>query len=155
MAPGSLYTLARAVLDSLVSWFAAEGIDLPARQYVHAGEIAIDCEQLVVTLSQIRAGLPGQEDSGRVLCTYTRYVVLEIALFRCVPVGATPAAAALEASAEQILADGQAIVEGLLRGWKDGDFSETCDTMRIAPLTPYGPEGGYGGSVVQVELELR
>lgn len=152
-----LSDLASAILAAVEEEFATENVGLPDRRYIHSGLVALDCEQLVVAFERFHPGLPGLEDGGNVLCSWTRTPVFSVWLIRCVPVqtdsGRAPSVADLESAAAAGMQDATIVLDGVLAGWKNGDFGD-CQSLRIDPLETVGPEGGLGGVVVRISTEL-
>lgn len=55
--PDSAGIIGRALLDRVVCLYATYGVDLPKRQVWTAGEVAVDCNQLSVSLDGLAEGL--------------------------------------------------------------------------------------------------
>ncbi len=145
----AVYDLATDILTSVVDRLTGAGIGVPDRRYVHAGEVAFDCEQLVVTIPE--AGLthafPGE--SAKVEhCSPPRHVAVEAWLVRCVPSltdsGDPPTTGALDAFAAVQLADLWALAYVLWAGYDAGEWASTCATVLMGPVTVVGPEGTHG-----------
>lgn len=158
MANDYLYTLATDVLNSVVDRFTNEGIDLPERQYVTGGQVAIDCEQLVVEVMRVFTGLPGAEVVRPVDCAVPRSAEIRIWLIRCVPVvkdsGDAPSAGELDTSGKKLLTDGWVLTWGLLAEYRDGNFLSQCDKLAIGNLLSVGPDGAYGGWNLRIQADL-
>lgn len=153
----ALYDLARDVLDVVVAGFSAAGVDLPARQYVQAGEVAIDCEQVVVEIGRVFLGLPGQEVASGLKCCPPRSVSVVIWISRCVPTMADDGSTdpdALDASSLAILTDGAVLLGTIIEAWKDGTLLSLCDSIAFQGMTPVGPEGGFGGFRLDFQAQL-
>lgn len=149
-----LYTLARALLDRVVAEFSLAGVPLPARQYVSNGAVAFDCEQLVVQVGDVRHGLPEGPEERRLKLPRMMSTDLSVWLIRCVPVqdnnGRPPNAAAIEASATEILLDRRLCwLATMSKDWQD-----ECQDASGGTNSGIGPEGGYGGSVTRVTVQL-
>lgn len=154
-----LHTIATEILTAIVDQFADASIDLPARQYVHVGAIAHDCEQLVVTSRQIARGHPTRDlpDIVRNQCD-TRVLHLEASLIRCVPTqsdsGAPPGADALDGSADLLLRDGWTLTHGLELAKYDGEMGGVCRKLSVGTATAVGPDGGFAGWTVPLQIEI-
>lgn len=158
MSNDFLYTVASQALAAVVSRFATEGISLPARQYVTGGQIALDCEQVVVEVVRVYTGTPGAELANPVSCAVPRSAEMRIWIVRCVPTlkdnGDFPTQAELDASGEELLTDGWVLVWGLLQEYRDGNFLSQCDKLVIGNLSAVGPEGGFGGFTLSFDADL-
>lgn len=158
MTNGYLFDIATQALDAVVSRFAAEAVALPDRRYVTAGEVALDCDQVVVEIVRVFTGLPGGEITEPVSCAVPRSAEMNIWLIRCVPGmsedGSAPSASALSDSGEELLTDGWILTWGLLQEYRDGNFLSQCDKLVIGNLTSVGPEGGFGGWALNIQADL-
>lgn len=156
--PTKLYDTASDLLDSVVARMGTVPITLPVRQYVHAGLIAYDCEQVVVTVPEtgVTHSFPGQAASDNQICSPPRHTVLEVHVVRCVPVpsdnGDPPTVTALDASAQEVLQDLWSLAYVIWEGYREGDWGSTCSTVSLGPVQVNGPEGGHVGVVATVFL---
>lgn len=152
-----IFQTASDILDCIVEGFAEANVDLPARQYVHQGEVALDCEQLVVTFSGLVHTLPlgGEEVTN---CPPPRSAVFDVWLTRCVPGlkdgGKDPTAAELTDSAEALQTDAWVLANLLFTTHQAGCWGDTCGGVLLGPVLPYGPEGGHGGSHATLTVNL-
>lgn len=154
----SLYATARAVLDALTVAYQGDGIDLPERRYVTPGvQPAYDGEQVTVTVLALRNGQPGNETQvPRFACAGPLYASLRVEVIRCTPTvdedGYAPEAADLDASAMLVLSD----VESLTRHLPG--IAQTIagqgSPVLVANAVPVGPDGGYAGAQVDLDLPL-
>lgn len=158
---GRLYRLAADLLAILGVALEGQATDPPARQYVANGQVAIDGEQLVVAVEQVRTGMPGVPTLLPLSVATTVTADLVVHLYRCVPQsdedGDPPGAEALDASAEQILTDGTILTDTVIAAFVLGDTTPPLDRCTAAVLVsslPYGPEGGYGGWQVRLSVQL-
>jgi hypothetical protein len=163
------YDIAHELLNYVVTSFAAEGIDLPDRRYVHHGEPAHDygpevdpdCTgQLTINWEFVGSGQPGAETSdsnkqrGCVLIDFIEYA---IELVRCVPTlqedGTPPTVIALDDSALDLAVDGYVLRRSVYDAWSSGIFCQ-CQDIQIARMTAISPRGGVAGwrQTLQVEL---
>lgn len=156
--PTALYDVATDLLASVVARMTTAGITLPARQYVHAGLVAYDCEQVTVTVpeSGVTHAFPGEAASVNQVCAPPRHVALEVHVVRCVPIpgdsGDPPTVTELDASATEVLTDLWALAYVIWEGYREGEWGSTCSTVSLGPVTVNGPEGGFVGSVATVFL---
>lgn len=100
----SLKTFMDGVLGRLVDRFNYHNVSLPSKQYWKVGAPVIDCEQLVLSTSQMYIGLPGDPVSGPMRCNSPRSVVFNAIIARQIPVvdgrGHEPSAAIQQQAAE-------------------------------------------------------
>lgn len=151
--PSAVYDLATDLLDSVVARMNAElDVQLPPRQYVHAGLVAADCEQVVVAVPEpgLAHSFPGfTASSGAgadvLVCSPPRHVTLEVWVWRCVPVtqdnGDSPTTTDLDAAAQVTLADLWTLAY-ILWLYRD-DWKGVCASLLLGPVEVVGPEGGY------------
>lgn len=149
----TIYDIAADLLAAL----ALRLTDPPARQYVHAGEPALDCEQLVITVPEAGLQHSFPDQSAKVeFCSPPRHVNLQVWVTRCVPtlqdVGDPPTVADLDTSAQVVLGDLWTLAYELWDSYRDGDWGQTCATLLLGPVAVIGPEGGY--TSVRADLAL-
>lgn len=155
MADTRLYDRAHAILHAVGAAFTADGVPLPARQYVTTGEVAWDCEQLVVEVSRLGAGSSSFNDLlGPMKCGAILWMLATVHLVRCVPVpdnsGNAPNAAALDDAGNRALIDAWVLVHGLMAEMRD--LIGPCDDWSVGPAVAVGPYGGYTGWKVDVRV---
>lgn len=148
--PSKIYDIATDLLDSVVARMVdvfddyTPAIELPDRRYVHAGDVAFDCEQVVVAGQDLTHAFPG-ESAAILVCSPPRHVALEVWIVRCVPSlkdnGDPPTAAELDAAAYQTLVD-QWTLAYVLWAFRD-DWSGPCASLLFGPVEIVGPEGAY------------
>lgn len=149
-----LYDLATALLEHVTQTFATENIDLPTRQYVTTGDVAIDCEQLVVQVGPIRSGLPEIPEERRLKYPRMMSVDLTVWLTRCVPTqdnqGRPPTAASLEESSVDLLRDRVVCwTAAMSSAWRSA-----CQDASGGLGDAHGPEGGYAGCTTRVTVQV-
>lgn len=161
--PSKLYDTATDLLDSVVTRMEdvyddyTPAIELPARQYVHAGEVAFDCEQVVVSVPEqgLTHAFPG-EAAAILVCSPPRHVALTVTVVRCVPVmsdnGDPPTPEALDAAARTTLTDLWTLAYVLWAGYDAGDWGGTCASVLLGPVEVVGPEGAHTAVVATVFL---
>lgn len=148
--PSKIYDIASDLLDSVVTRVEdvydeyTPAIVLPDRRYVHAGDVAWDCEQVVVAGQDLTHAFPGE--AGEILvCSPPRHVALEVWIVRCVPTlkdnGDPPTPAELDEAARVTLTD-QWVLAYILWAYRD-DWSGPCASLLFGPVEIVGPEGGF------------
>lgn len=155
LAPvGRLFTMGTDLLDAIEKQFVAAGITLPTRRYVHTGDIAHDCDQLVVSLTRLFRGLPGLEqpaDPGHGAVDY-RTVVWTVELIRCTDQpNRTPTAAELQAEASARIEDLWTLHHGVWLAQKAAVELPSCSTVLVGDVEAIGPQGGPAGWRMTVE----
>lgn len=159
LVPDLIFQVASDILDCVADGLTDAGITVPDRQYVHQGEVALDCcDQLVVTFTGLEHTIPG----GNVeiaICAPPRTVTFDVWLTRCVPTlqedGAPPTAEDLTVSAQELQTDAWSLAYVIWSTYKiDSCWGDGCDSVILGPVLPFGPEGGCGGSHATVTLQL-
>lgn len=145
-----------------------DNFDMPARQYIHAGQVAYDfggededCTSLlVVTWTRSYTGNPGDEFGDVPLkCELPRSAQFEVHLIRCVPTldhdGNPPTAEMLTDAAIQILNDHRALSNAIYKAYKAGELVPVaCGAVGLGEAIPYGPEGEAGGVIQALTVGL-
>lgn len=170
--PGDLFVLAEELLS-----FAAEALDTipiydatlngaPDRQIVYWGMPVDDCEQLVVYVPNI--GEADTTPGGLAAAVRPRvgridHVTVNVRIIRCcLPSGSEssmgdyspPTPTQINATSEQILADGWALWNHLHNAKSSGVLRSLCDEMFFNGLIAVPPSGGCGGWVAPVRVQL-
>jgi hypothetical protein len=142
------------VLDSVVNTFLSYGVPLPHRQYWTLGQAAVDCDQLVVTLSQIYLGPPGDQASIPQRCEVARSAVMTITVAREIPTvglnGRAPSPEKISQAAEISAVDAWVLISSIntFDQWEPGSIGVgVIATVDIPP-----PEGGY--QLVNMQLTM-
>lgn len=154
--PTILYDLAVDILAVAVDALT----DPPARQYVSPGEPPFDCELVAVHWARtIASGQPiplpsvrQQQKTGVV--PVADFVVTVV---RCTPTpraGATPSAAVLQASAEQLGLDAEAIRHALVAMVKAGTVGGSCRAVAFRDVAAATPSGGFVGFTAGIGVML-
>lgn len=148
--PSKIYDLAADLLASVIDRVTdvyddyTPAIELPERRYVHAGEVAWDCEQVVVSGGPLTHAFPG-EAGEQLVCSPPRHVQLDVWIVRCVPTmgdnGDPPTTEALDDAARITLTD-QWVLSYVLWAYRD-DWKGTCASLLLGPVEIVGPEGTY------------
>lgn len=152
----SAFTLAQDVLDVAV----AALVDPPDRQYVHWSDIAADCDQLVVGIRGISvAERSANAGPARVRCAQVPVVEFWVELHRCGPVpddnGNAPSPADLQAFAEVMSDDAEALVCEFLQAIARGELPGPCQAWSMNPSEPLGPQGGFSGVRLRLIAQLN
>lgn len=166
MAPNvdRIFNLAAAAGAAIVAHWDAGADDLPARQYVHAGDVAIDCEQFVVAIvgttgtstDLAAAGLIDQHQASAAWAMRT--LSLSISITRCAALvddtsGKPPTPEAMEDDAERVAKDGQSMLNALVIGQKLGEVAG-CNGVVFSGWQVQGPLGGFVSGVLLVQMLL-
>lgn len=169
MADNRLVTVANELLVNIASGLEAEGIDVPQRRFIHSGDIAADfvgekcADQFIVSWSGSFQGQPpiGSLPVGApIKCAAPLSASFLVVLLRCVPTldmrGQPPSAADLQASAEEILTDAMTLPVVIINEQLQQDLIESigCSLLGIGDVSPFGPQGAVGGTVVQLMMAL-
>lgn len=153
-----LADLAQAMLDAIVARYQVNGLELPKRRYIHAGEVAYDGEQLVVTLDSTHPGMPGNETPVAAFNggPFTLTARLDVHLLRCAPQPtgqqAAPTADALAAAGREALIDSRECVKALTSS--QHTLTPLCQLFAFAGGRFVGPEGKYLGVVTSCDVQL-
>lgn len=160
---GPAYDTAALLLSQIVQGYTEAGVTLPDRQYVTPGVVpAYDDEQLTVSVLAVRVGILGRVIGAPIPeCGALRYVSMRAELLRCTPTvgesGDAPPAAALLASAQEILRD-LALVHQIVYASR-GTLAGGGDAVKGVGLpvamtgtTPVGPDAGLAGVRVDVDV---
>lgn len=155
---------AAALLQVAADGLVAAGRTPPERQYVTSGAPAYDCEQLVVALVRLYPGVPFQDDPSLPVlrCVLLRSATFAVHLVRCIPTlkegvrgGSTmPAAADLDASGMDLLTDALVLPKVVVGAWHARTFLDTCDQMGVREVLPAEPQGGFGGTIMIVDVQV-
>lgn len=156
-----VHDLASAMRAAIEDRYQTEGVDLPDRRYSHAGEVAVDCAQLVVTSSRLYPGTPAQEAQRPLDGRFMRSAELVVWLLRCVPVATStattfspPSPAELDAAGLEVLTDLWLLPDAVNQAYLAGDFMTRCDNLAFVGAVPYGPAGGFGGTVATWQAQV-
>lgn len=155
---GDLYAIAQAIQAAVVASFNDANIDLPERQYVTAGEVAFDCDQLVTSVGALTTGKlsadyqgaphPGEIPIGGITVVLVR---------KCQPIpdeeGQAPSAEAIESASAALLPDGDLLVRTFLKK-PHKTLGGVCSAVKVLSCAAYGPSGGFGGWVLTLRVVL-
>jgi hypothetical protein len=154
-----IVALAQGVMTAMLVDLAADStFVIPSRQYLTAGEVAFDCEELVVHGVRISAGLGGLAGMTRTREDVTFSIELGVTVVRCVPIpqtmnyGLDPVT--LNNSGKLILGDGGALLRAALSAWQRGALLPPCQNLIIGPVNWTGPGGGVIGSTLTLHAQM-
>lgn len=153
-----LVDAAQVLLDQVVARFAAEGVALPAKQFVANTTVeglSLDVEQLATAVQRVYVGTPGAEGDPGSGLFFPLVADLALVLTRCVPTSSTPSgptAKALGDSARTILTDLSLVASAVGRAAANDAWG--CERVRIGGGTPIAPSGGLGGLLYRVSLSI-
>lgn len=141
--------LMEQVLEHIVQYFEAAGLEVPGRRYLNVGQTAHDCEQLTVSFQQIYAGAPGDRAETPQKCNSPRSVVLTIQTVRRValPAGRTtpPEPQEITDRTKQKTTDAWVMLDAAL--------SLVDDYIgAIADVTVTNPSGEYQATVLNLTV---
>ncbi len=161
---GALATTALTAMSGyLDTLLAPYGLAVPDAQYVGAGELAWDCEALVVYLGAIQPGTPG---AGRGTSDYpdvmTFSVTLYVELLRSVAtlgyegVGSADVPDPSELNTDGIteLTDAACLVKAAMNMRSNHDLVARSTDMLIGQVTVIGPQGGLVATRLEVVVPL-
>jgi hypothetical protein len=155
----NLYDLATGLLTAAAAGFTADGVSVPARQYVSVGE----CDSLIVSYDFVFMGVTGAgENTGPANSASTRSTQLTVWLFRCgfpSPTGQgnslrPPTPAAYNTYAEQVLTDAYVLHRGVFRAVRASSFEDVLNRVVVGRAEPIQPQGGLSGTKLTVVAAL-
>lgn len=152
----SAFAIAQEVLDVADSALT----NPPDRQYVHWGDIAVDCDQLVVG---IRGMTPTQQFPDapltRVRCAQIPVQEYWVELHRCGPQpdeqGNAPPPADLQVFAHTMSDDQEALVCRFLEAITKNEMTTRPQAWNMQPSEPLGPQGGFSGVRLRLSVQLN
>lgn len=150
----NLRNMMEGVLERVQSVFQSYNVELPNRCYWTMGQPAIDCEQLVVSFSEMYLGTPGAQVNEPQRCHVPRSATLTVSLARSIPTvgqnGRPPSAEKIQLSSEVLAVDAWVLLESinLLDQWDESGFGIGV----IATLNVTEPAGGF--QVVNLEITM-
>lgn len=149
-----LKNLMDGILSRIETVFQAYNVPLPARRYWTMGEVAVDCEQVVVNFLQMYLGTPGDEQSAPQRCHVPRTATVVISISRPVVTvgqnGRPPSGDKITESSYTSAIDAWVLMECIREFdmWDDSGYGLGV----IATLDSSGPEGGF--QTVNMQLTL-
>lgn len=144
------------VLSRVEAIFESYGVPLPKRRYWTMGQPAVDCEQLVVWMTQLYLGPPGDPASRPLRCNVPRSASLSISVSRAVPTvgtnGRPPEAKSIEISSQLSAVDIWVLMQSLnaLDQWDETGYGVGV----IGTAEVGSPEGGFLTTTMQVTMAV-
>lgn len=150
---GVLWTRADALRDAVVAALAAGGrAAVPSTFVLAGGNVAYECESLIVHVEDVRTGTPGSVDARPIKGGTPWVVSLAAHLVRdCQPVGdgeVPPTDAEQEVASVQLLDDAATFVPAVLALAAGG-----CG-LAVTSITFPGPQGAMAAAVLRVQVSL-
>lgn len=136
-------------LESVKSTFEQAHVQLPDRQYIAWGGVAVDCEQVTAQLIQVYPGNPGGDPNQPQRCDGPRTAVIAVQIFRCAPTptgarAVAPSPGRLNDSAQELARDAWLLLDSAHVFDAAGSWSSGL----IADVSPVEPQGGYVGTTL-------
>jgi hypothetical protein len=150
----NLKNMMDGILSRIETVFQTYNVPLPTRRYWTMGEVAVDCEQVVVNFVQMYLGTPGDEASGPQRCNVPRTASVIISISRPVATvgqnGRPPSGDKITESSYSSAIDAWVLMECIREFdvWDDTGYGLGV----IATLDSSGPEGGF--QTVNMQLTL-
>lgn len=157
-----LHVLAGQALAAVVAHYATEGVTLPDRQLVSAGQSPWDCDLLNVWVQRDYATAGGPEGASFSSIrshpgNYFRAGVLGVQVVRCYPtmddLGNPPDPDDETLAAELVHNDADLVWQALLAASNTDAFSQR-NGVAYEGWTVLGPDGGLAGGVLTVHALL-
>lgn len=152
----NVVNLLQGLLDRVVNTFESYSVPLPGRRYWTVGQEAVDCEQLVVILSQVYLGPPGDQASTPQRCHVPRTAVMTVSLSREIPSvgqnGRPPTAEVIQKAARISAVDAWVMMSSIneLDQWEAGGYGLGV----IATADVAAPEGGFQTVNMQITMSV-
>lgn len=150
----NIKTMMDGVLQRVESVFASYNVPLPERRYWTIGTPVVDCAQVVVALTQVYLGMPGDEAGAPVRCHMPRSAVLTVSIAREIPTvitsGRPPSGNTIEEASYISAVDSWVLMESinLLDQWDDAGLGAGV----IATLEAESAAGGYQVVTLQITM---
>jgi hypothetical protein len=163
VTPTLVYDAARELLAYAATLLNASAGGAPAARFVSDGNVALDCDQLVVEFEELLPLLPGGETQAiipiiRPVGNLARSARFTIWVTRCAPTlsesGTAPTPTEIDNSARQVLKDLWVLFEGLATGYLSGALFAACQGFALLSGTLQGPEGGLKNAKMTVAVQL-
>ena len=165
----SVHEIAQDLLDAAETILATTVGGPVALVYLSPGMPSLDfqCDQIAVWNANLGEEAtsplsPVPAPGFRRRNGWLNLVTLSTLVARCIRVGKTtstgytpPGAAVLSADAAKVMEDGWALYNGISTAIiQDGLFGGTCQDIKFVSMTPLTPQGGMGGWVLTLSIEL-
>jgi hypothetical protein len=150
----NLKNMMDGILSRIETVFQTYNVPLPTRRYWTMGEVAVDCEQVVVNFLQMYLGTPGDEQSAPQRCHVPRTATVIISISRPVATvgqnGRPPSGDKITESSYSSAIDAWVLMECIREfdQWDDTGYGLGV----IATMDSSGPEGGF--QTVNMQLTL-
>lgn len=153
---------AQKILSAFSAQLEAQAVDLPERQYVSPGNIAVwDGEQLVVNLQDVLQGQPGAPYAG----TYgpgseNLSAQFSVAIVRKIPVVSSgrgpkiPSAKKISEAGFEAMEDAEALVKAAVAIHSTNAITGLGQGFSIDPCSTLGPEGGLAATRLLLTISL-
>jgi hypothetical protein len=142
------------VVERVENVFTSYNVPLPNRRYWTMGTPVIDCDQLVISFTQMFLGTPGIELSQPQRCNVPRSATLLISIARQFPVvgvnGRPPSGEKIQEASAQSAIDAWVLMESIRQFdmWDNSGYGPgVIATLEVAP-----PEGGYQVTSLQITM---
>lgn len=139
------------LLDTIVSHYGDQGVELPGRRYVATGSVAVDTAQLTVMFGGIYVGPPGNELTTPYPGESPRSMSFNVELWRHIPAlgesGMAPSADEISAASEILMHDSWMLVEA----------AYLFDSSRHGIIANAGitePQGELAGVSMTIEVQV-
>jgi len=132
------------LIERVCAIYQSYNVPLPTRQYWTMATPIIDCEQVVVSFSQLYLGAPGDQASSPQRCHVPRTVTMTISIARSFPVvgqnGRPPSPDTIEKASALSAIDAWILIESvrLFDMWDDTGYGLGV----IATVDTAEPQGG-------------
>lgn len=160
--PDRIYDICQAIKAAVITYYGAQSVELPPRQYVANGPFAImyDCPQLVVSCEKVTgyqenpalqtfvAERPG---AGHAM----RSAIFQVSVVRAIcpdPENVIPVDQE-EASAAEVYRDAGLVLNALITAEKDGDLGG-CSAVVFLDWTGPQPDADVAAGTTRVQLSL-
>lgn len=167
---GRIYQTVRGTLDAYVNYFGEREVALPTDElgdvvaFVSDGDPVYNGPMLVIDVVSLNPGAPGLPSSAAIAGGTEYSITATLALLRDVPKVASdgvPHRDKRDDAAKMWLRDWAMLFEGALtmtgramEGNRGTLVGAPYRRVMIQNMVPYGPEGGLGGTIATLVMEL-
>lgn len=145
-----------SILTAIENTYQSAGVPLPERRYWLMGEPVVDCEQVTVGFIQAYIGPPGDEASTPQRCDAVKTAVLQVQVWRCVPVagpkGRQPTAQTIQMASVALAVDAYLLLDSA-RELEQWDLVGPGLGV-IATVETIAPSGGYEGVMLNLTTAI-
>jgi hypothetical protein len=152
----NLKNMLEGIVERVENVYQSYNVPLPSRRYWTLSEPAIDCEQVVVYLSQLYLGPPGAQASEPQRCNVARSATVNISISREIAVvgqnGRPPSAEKIAQTATSSAIDAWVLMESikLFDMWDETGYGVgVIATLEVSPA-----EGGFQTVVLQITMAV-